>query len=176
MAKEQKTFLTLLNRSWKTEFPFLKAGWADEVKRRPKNCNFLCDDYATLRGRYYFFQIDFSRRRRGELSITITLSKSQGESILPASDDPEPTPLSLGAFGIWQFMQRPSYAWSIVDLEAESMALLGISSGLAKPPDVWCPTTYHQPLEKIVEEAIADVNQTLRKYVLPTLQIQAQTP
>jgi len=30
--------------------------------------------------------------------------------------------------------------------------------------------------EKIVEEAIADVNQTLRKYVLPTLQIQAQTP
>jgi len=95
------------------------------------------------------------------------------ESILPPSEDREPTPESVGAFGIWQFMHRPRFDWSLVDLEAESMALLGISSGLPNSPNVWRPSTYDQPLEKIVEEAIAHVNQTLRTFVFPVLQIEA---
>ncbi|MEO8428133.1 MAG: hypothetical protein ABI651_13565 [Verrucomicrobiota bacterium] len=173
MANEQKTFLAKLSESWSTAFPSIKPAGEDEVHRRPKSCNFLCDAYGAIRNRYYFLQFNFSPKRRGEFTMTITISASRKESILPASEDLTPSPQSIGAFGIWQFMHRPRFDWSLVDLEAESTALLGLSSGLPKSRNVWQPSTYGQPLERVVDEAIAHVNKTLRTHVFPVLQIEA---
>lgn len=134
MANEQKIFLKALRKSWSVEFPSIKSAGEDAAKRRPENCNFVCDDCVASKARYYFLQFDFSRKRRGEFSIIITISKSRADSILSASEDQEPTPQSVGAFGVWQFMRKPWKAWSLVDLEAESMVLLGFPSGLPKKP------------------------------------------
>ena len=117
--------------------------------------------------------LDFSSTRSGEFSIGITVSPSSDRSTLDPALVSEPTPISLGSSGIWQFIRKPRFNWSLVDLEAESMALLGFSSGLPKSPNVWRPSTYAQPLEGIVEEAITHVNQTLRTHVFPVLQIEA---
>jgi len=117
--------------------------------------------------------LDFSPKCRDQFSIGIVISPSPERSTLDPAMVDQPTPTSIGSFGIWQLMGRPYFAWALVDLEAETKALLGLSSGLPKSPDVWRPATYDQPLEKIVDEAIADVNLRLRAHVFPMLQIEA---
>ncbi len=175
MAGEQKQFLKQVTALWRREFPFLQPVDLQELPRVPKGCNFLYQGGGGVPGYYYFVCFDFSSKRRGEFSIGVTISQSPERSTLNPAMVDKPTPTSVGSFGIWQFMGRHYMAWALVDLEAEAKALFGLTSGLPKSPDVWRPTTYDQPLEKIVEEAIADVNQSLRKHVLPALQIQAQT-
>lgn len=173
MAGEQKMFLKRIASAWRQEFPFLKPVNLQELPQIPKGCNYLCDAYGEARSRYYFVRLDFSPKRRGEFSIGVTVSPSPERSALDPAMAKEPTSTSIGSFGVWQFMKRQWFAWSLVDLEAESMALLGLSSGLSKSPNVWRPGTYGQPLEKIADEAIVHVNQTLRTHVFPVLQIEA---
>ena len=173
MAGEQKLFIKRIGASWRREFPFLKPVDLDEVPRLAKGCNFICDDYGKTKGRYYFVHVDFSPKRRGEFSIGVVVSPSPGRSMLDPAMVDHPTCTSIGSFAIWKFMRRSHFVWALVDLDAESIALLGFSSGLPKSPNVWRPTTYDQPIEKICDEAIAHVNQTLRTQVFPVLQIDA---
>ncbi len=173
MAGEQKLFLKTIASVWRTEFPLFRPLNLREVPQVPKGCNYLCDAYGDTRSRYYFIRLNFSSKCRGQFSIGVTISPSPERSTLDPAMASQPTSTSIGSFGIWQFMHRPRFDWSLVDLEAESMALLGISSGSPKSPNEWRPSTYTQPVEKIVEEAIAHVNQTLRTHVFPVLQIEA---
>ena len=85
------------------------------------------------------------------------------------------SPVSVGSFAIWQFMGHQRYDWALVDNEAESIALMGFSTGLPKSTNLWRPTTYQQPIEKICDEAIEDINRTLRKYVFPVIQLNGYT-
>jgi len=59
MAASKKLFLKHVASSWRRRFPFLLPVHLPEVPQVPKGCNFLCDDYAATRSRYYFVQVDF---------------------------------------------------------------------------------------------------------------------
>ena len=171
MAGEQIEFVKRIAASWRQEFPFLKPVYLKEIPQVPKGCNFLCDAYGSSRERYYFILLVFSQKKRGEFSIEIVVSPSADRSTMgPATGIPSPR--AIGTFGIWQFMRRQRFAWALVDLAADTKALLGISSGLPPSPNVWRPATYNQPLENIIDEAISHVNQTLRASVFPVLQIE----
>ena len=87
------------------------------------------------------------------------------------------TPTSIGMFTIWKFMNLPRFHWALVDLEAEQYALfakLGVQQidlrGL-KSSNTWQPSSYDLPVDKIADEAIADVNDKLRRFVFPKLEV-----
>ena len=177
MAHEQNHFLRHAALSWRKEFPFFKPIDLEEVPKVPKGCTYLCDAYASTRGRFYFISFDFNPRCRGEFSLGVTISPSPNRSVLDPAEAPKATPFTLGSFGIWQFLDKPWLAWALVDLEAEQRALF-LQAGVEDPLSelgprrhVWRPTSYAQPFEKIAEEALNDVNEKLRSKVFPVLQI-----
>ena|SRR3974390_3358624 len=182
MAHEPRQFLKRLAASWRKEFPFLKPVDLDEVPRVPKGCNFLCDAYGASRGYYYFVTLDFSPKRRGDFTVGITVSTSPNRSTLDPGETSRPSASTVGSYGIWQFMGRPRFVWALVDLEAERDALfaeLGTPMpelGRRRSPNVWQPSTYGQPFEKIADEAIAHLNHTLRTEVFPVLEIETSEP
>ena len=73
-------------------------------------------------------------------------------------------------------MGQQSYCWDLVDIEGDSkawFASLGIPMGDSIPaaPHAWHPSSYGLPREAIDEEAIQDVNEKLREFVFPVLEI-----
>src|SRR6266700_4816381 len=104
VASEQKRFLKIIASNWEREFPLVKpVDLPHEVPRAPKGSNFLCDAHADTRSLYYFINLDFSPKRRGELTIYITASPSPTKSVLPVEMiAPHPSPNSVGTFGIWR--------------------------------------------------------------------------
>ena len=175
MGKEQKLFLKKVRETWKTEFPFLKPVDLDETPKLPKGCNFRCDDYASTRGVFYFVAFDFSQRRVGEFSLGVTVSGSAGKSVLDPSADYRPTPTNIGSYSMGVFLGRQSFRWDLVDVDAKTNAILislggePIASHVSE--NTWKPSSYALPFEQIADEAIRDVNDKLRRFVFPKLEI-----
>jgi hypothetical protein len=142
-----------------------------ELPQVPKGCNFVCDKYALSRERYYFVRVNVSPKRRGQFSIAVAVSLNRDKSTLDARDTLEIAPLTVGSFGIWQFMQVPRFDWALVDTHSELISHFGADVVPPRSPYLWVPTTYEQPLEKIISEAVGHVNQTLRRCVFPRLEI-----
>jgi len=177
MGKEQKLFLRQVREAWKTEFPFLKLVDLEETPKTPKGCNFRCDDYFSRRGVCYFVTFDFSQRRQGEFSIGITVSPSPEKSVLNPPEHYVPTPTNIGSYNMAVFLNRPSFRWDLVDVDAKTNAILSSLGGMpiATPAhvaaNVWKPSSYASPFEQIAAEAIRDVNDKLRRFVFPKLDI-----
>lgn len=181
MANEQKQFLKMVREAWKTEFPFLKPVDLDEVPRQPKGSNFRCDDYFSTRGVCYFVSVDFSQRRQGEFLVGITVSPLGEKSILSPPENYTPTPTSIGTYNLAKFLNRQSFRWDLVDVDAKTNAILVSLGGAAIPtPDyvaanVWKPSSYALPFEQIADQAIRDVSDKLRRFVFPKLEIAVGT-
>ena len=175
MAKEQKLFLKKVKDAWKAEFPFLRQVDLNETPKLPNGCKFRCDDYASTRGVYYFVTFDFSQRRQGEFSVRITVSGSPAKSVLDPAADYQPTPTSIGSHSMGVFLGRQSFRWDLVDVDAKTNAIL-VSLG-GEPivghvsANTWKPSSYALPPEQIVDEAIRDVSDKLRRFVFPRLEI-----
>lgn len=177
MSKEQKLFLRKVRENWKTEFPFLKPVNLDETPKLPKGCNFCCDRYASTREVYYFVTFDFSQRRQGEFSVGITVSNSPEKSVLNPPVDYRPAPTNVGSYSIAVFMGRSAFRWDLVDVDAITNATL---ASLGGPPiamaghvaaNTWKPSSYALPFVQIVDEAVCDVSDKLRRFVFPKLEI-----
>lgn len=177
MGKEQKLFLGRVRKNWETEFPFFKPVDLNEIPKLPKGCKFRCDDYASIRGVFYFVTFDFSQRRQGEFSVRITVSDSPVKSVLDPATDYQPTPTSIGSHSIAAFLGRQAFRWDLVDVDAKTNATLA-SFGAAPvtppgyvSPNTWKPSSYALPFEQIADEAIRDVSDKLRRFVFPKLEI-----
>jgi hypothetical protein len=163
--------------SWRKEFPFLKSVDLDEVSGVPKGFNFLCDAYGQTRGRFYFFAIEFSPKRRGQFSLRVAVSSSPEHSKLGSVLTSKPAAGAIGSFGIARFLGKNQFAWALVDLEAERDALfkdLGVPMpdlGDNRSNRIWRPSTYEQTFEAIAAEAIAHLNDMIRTKVFPVLEI-----
>ena len=175
MAKEQKLFLKRVREAWKTEFPFLKPVDLDEVPKQPKGSNFRCDDYFAARGICYFVSFDFSQRRQGEFQVGIAVSPSCEKSVLDFPEDYPPTPTNIGIYTLAKFLNRQSFRWDLVDVDAKTNAILVSLGGEPIASQVsentWKPSSYALPFEQIADEAIRDVNDKLRRFVFPKLEI-----
>jgi len=180
MSKEQKLFLEKVRETWKTQFPFLKPVDLDETPKLPKGCNFRCDDYASTRGVVYFVTFDFSQRRVGEFSVGVTVSNSPEKSVLNPPEDYRPTPKNIGSYSIAAFLGRSTFRWDLVNVDAKTNAMLASLGGtpIATPPHVaantWKPSSYALPFEQIADEAISDLNDKLRRFVFPKLEIACE--
>jgi hypothetical protein len=179
MGKEQKNFLKKVREAWSTEFPFLKPVDLDEVPRQPKGSNFRCDDYFSMRRVCYFVSFDFSQRRQGEFLVGITVSPSREKSLLNPPEDYTPAPTNVGTYNLAKFLNRQSFRWDLVDVDAKTNATL-VSLGVAPIPtlgyvaaNVWKPSSYGLAFEQIADEAICDVSDKLRRFVFPKLEIAA---
>jgi len=177
MGKEQKLFLRKVREVWTAEFPFLKPVDLDEVPRQPKGSNFGCDDYFSTRGVCYFVSFDFSQRRQGEFLVGVTVSPSREKSVLSPPEDYTPTPTNIGTYNLAKFLNRQSFRWDLVDVDAKTNATL-VSFGAAPIPtpdyvsaNIWKPSSYALPFDQIADEAIRDVNDKLRRFVFPKLEI-----
>lgn len=177
MAKEQSIFLRRVARSWASEFPFLSGVDLQEIPRVPKGCNFVCDAYGITRQRYYFISFDFSPKCRGQFTVRVTASESRERSILGQVTKTDPSPSAIGMFPIARFVNRPRLAWQLVDIQGERNALFARLGGEedqvtpSRSKNVWHPSTYNQPIEKTSDEAIASINDILRRNVFPVLEI-----
>jgi len=177
MANIQKVFLRRVKEIWKTEFPFLKSVQLNEMPKLPKDCNFRCDDFFSTRGVVYFVTFDFSPRRQGEFSLGITVSHSPDKSILSPPIDSQPSPTNIGSHNIASFLERPAFRWDLVDVDARTNAILVSLGGqaIATPSHVaantWRPSSYSLSFGQIADEAIRDVNDKLRRFVFPKLNI-----
>ena len=177
MAGEQRIFLKRVGETWRTEFPFLKPVDLDEIPKIPKGSTFRCDDYFVTRGVCYFVSFDFSQRRQGEFMVGITVSPSPEKSFVNPLEYHPPSPISVGVYNLAAFLNRPSFRWDLVDVDAKTNAIL-ISLGgmpITTPDfvavDVWKPSSYALPFEQIATQAVRDVSDKLRRFVLPILEI-----
>jgi hypothetical protein len=177
MSKEQKRFLKKVRESWNTEFPFLELVDLEEIPKMSKGCNFRCKDYFLTRGVCYFVTFDFSQRRQGEFLIGITVSPSPQKSVLSPPIDYTPTPTNIGSYNMAVFLGRQSFCWDMVDEDTKMNAIMVSLGGELNqtpgyvPENVWKPSSYALPFERIVEETICDVNEKLRRFVFPILEI-----
>jgi len=177
MSKEQKRFLKKVRETWNMEFPFLELVDLEEIPKISKGCNFRCKDYFSTRGVCYFVTFDFSQRRQGEFLIGITVSPSPEKSVLSPPEDYTPTPTNIGSYNMAVFLGRQSFRWDLVDVDAKVNAILvSLGGEPIQTPDyayanVWKPSSYALPFEQIAEEAICDINQKLRRFVFPKLEI-----
>lgn len=177
MGKEQKLFLKQVREAWKNEFPFLKPVDLDEIPKMPKGSNFRCDDYFSTRGVCYFVSFDFSQRRQGEFLVAITVSPIREKSVLSPPKDYTPAPTNVGTYNLAKFLNRSSFRWDLVDVDAKTNAILVSLGGAAiSTPDyvtanVWKPSSYALPFEQIAGEAIRDVSDKLRRFVFPKLEV-----
>jgi hypothetical protein len=177
MSRMQQQFLKKVRETWKVEFPFLKAVNLEETPKLPKGCNFRCDDYAPIRGVFYYVTFDFSQRRQGEFSVGISVSNSAEKSVLSPPENLEPTPTNIGSYSIAAFLGRPAFRWDLVDVDAKTNAVLQSFGGspITTPgyvsANTWKPSSYALPFEQIADEAIRDVNEKLRRFVFPKLEI-----
>lgn len=181
MAKEQKLFLRKVREVWAAEFPFLKPVDLDEVPKQPKGSTFRCDDYFAARGVCYFVSFDFSQRRQGEFMVGITVSPSRDKSVLNPPENYPPSPTNVGIYNLARFLNRQSFSWDLVHVDAKTNATL-VSFGAAPIPtpdyvaaNVWKPSSYALPFEQIADEAIRDVSDKLRRFVFPKLEIVVET-
>jgi hypothetical protein len=179
MAGEQKLFLRKVAESWKEEFPFFRPVHLGGAVRDPKGSTFLCDDYSDSRSMWYFFQIDFSPRRRGEFSASIYISPNKDRAGVSIPESTTPTAMSVGVYAIWHFMGQPRYSWALIDDDSQMDAMLTsaggepINAGLpGRTKYVWKPATYDQPVDKTIDQAIAHLNETIRMHILPKLGIR----
>lgn len=181
MPNEQRQFLKMVREDWKTRFPFLNPVDLDEVPRRPKGSTFRCDDYFSTRGVCYFVSFDFSQRRQGEFLVGITVSPSREKSILSPPENYTPSPTNIGIYNLSRFLNRQSFSWDLVDVDAKTNAILTSLGGVPiVTPDyvaanVWKPSSYALPFEQIADEAIRDVSDKLRRFVFPKLEIVVGT-
>lgn len=177
MSKEQKRFLEKIRESWTKEFPFLELVDLEEIPKISKGCNFLCREYFSMRGVCYFVTFDFSQRRQGEFLIGITVSPSPEKSVLSPPENYTPTPTNIGSYNMAVFLGRKSFCWDLVDVDTKMNAILislggeGIQTPDYVSANVWKPSSYALPFDRIVEEAICDVNEKLRRYVFTILEI-----
>jgi hypothetical protein len=177
MGKEQKFFLKRVREAWSLEFPFLNPVDLDEVPKRPKGCNFRCDDYIAVRGVCYFVTFHFSQRRQGEFSVGVAVSPSREKSALSPPENYTPSPRNVGSYSMAVFLNRQSFRWALADVDAKTNATL-VSLGMEPIPtpdyvsaNVWKPSSYSLPFDQIVDEAIRDVSDKLRRSVFPKLEI-----
>lgn len=167
----------MVREAWKTQFPFLKPVDLDETPKLPKGCNFRCDDYASSRSVFYFVTFDFSQQRQGEFSIGVTVSSSAKKSVLNPPADYRPTPTNIGSYNIAAFLGQPAFRWDFVDVDAKTNATLASLGGTPIPTpshvaaNTWKPSSYALPFTQIADEAIRDVNDKLRRFVFPKLEI-----
>jgi len=177
MTQEQKLLLKKVCQRWVVEFPCFKTVNLDERPKAAKGAVFRCDKYATDRGIYYFLVFEFPRHRPGEFSLRIAVSRSAEQSALDPPVDYKPTPTNIGSHDIAAFMQLQSYQWDLVDVDARNDVVLAELGGPAlggptyRPESLWQPSSYSLDAESIVEEAIDDVNNKLRRYVFPQLNL-----
>jgi hypothetical protein len=175
MMKSEQLFYRELARNWGGRFPALAPVHLPETPQPPKGSNFICDKYYGERRRAYFFNVFFSQKRRGEFTLSVTISDSQQRSLLEGRSSSDLNVPLIGTYRIAAFMQRQDYWWAIKDVNAESSDLLrsfGIASGDfgSRPtPHRWRPTSYDLPFEKVVEEALVDLNEKISNFVLPKL-------
>ena len=177
MGKEQKLLLKKVRQLWSVEFPLLKPVDLDEVPKQPKGCNFRCDDYFSERRVCYFVTFHFSQRRQGEFSIGITVSPAREKSVLSPPEDDTPDPKNVGTYNLAKFLNRQSFRWDLVDVDAKTnTTLVSLCAAPVLTPDyvlanVWKPSSYALPFDQIAEEAVRDVSDKLRRFVFPKLEI-----
>ena len=177
MATVQNVFLRKVRESWKREFPFFEPVDINEVPKLPKGTKFVCGDHFESRKVVYFIHFDFSEKRAGEFSICVSISASKDRSVLEPPNVYKPSPLNVGSYGIGAFLDCQTFRWTLVDVDAgldENLRSLGLEPiGFASmpSPNTWKPSSFSLPAEKIVEEAILDVNEKLKSHVFPRLQI-----
>ena len=168
-----KILKTRLEKSWSTEFPGL------EVIRRNASGSivFCCNKYFTSRGLMYLFHIAFSSRRPGRFSVSIGISKSEVNAGPLQGSNFEPS--KLGEYPICAFQSTKDFWWHLEDIESRERASLaqwgvpGLTSLVNyNDNNRWRPSSYALPIEDIVDEAICDLNQRLKKFVFPKLQIE----
>lgn len=180
MAGESKLFLKAVRKSWKQKFPFLMPVDLDEVPKVQKGCNFRCDKYWASRGVCYFFTIDFQPKIRGRFTLGISISSNPEKSIIGHGVWPLTAAQPTGMFGVWQILERRYLAWDLVDRVGELNQLydqLGMDYRMERDdsPDIWRPTSYSMPVERIIEAAIEDLNSVMEKQVLPKLRIESES-
>jgi hypothetical protein len=178
MAKLQKAFLTKVREVWKREFPFLELVDIDQVPKLPKGTDFGCDEYAINRGVYYFVSFHFRPKVPGDLSIAVTVSNSPDKSVLDPPLDYRPSPTNVGTYNIAAFLGLPDCRWHLTDVDGDLNRWLfpGGEPPVVLPPDpnVWKPSSYAIEFDVIADEAIQDVNDKLKRFVFPKLEIDCK--
>lgn len=181
MPSKNKLFLELLAEAWSERFPFLIRTDIDEIPKRVKGGNYICETYYVERGVYYFISIEFHKKRKGEFTIDVTISDSKLNSIRDGKywDPSSFNPCVTGAYRLGMFVNRRDYWWALEDFDAiyaKNIKSLGFDLELVKkmtvpPNNRWQPSCFSKPFEEIAREAIADINNKLEEFVFPKLKL-----
>ena len=177
MVNLKKSLLEKIAVSWREHFPFMHQVNLQETPKIPKNCNYRCDSYSLSRGLFYFFQISFPPKREGEFTLVIVISNDANKSVIDHGIALNPTKNAIGRYGIWQFMGRQRYSWSLKDIDIENERFFkaaGIENVQFSKTDSdkkWKPKSYNMPVDEIIDSAIQDVNACLIRHVIPQLDL-----
>jgi hypothetical protein len=113
--------------------------------------------------------------------IQITVSPSPDKTFIDPQGDYPPGPTNIGPYNLGWFLDpHQNLLWDLVDVDGKVNAILAsLGGGFQFPeysgPDVWKPSSYVLPFEEITDEAIRDINDRLRRFVFPKLEIAAGT-
>lgn len=177
MPSITRLFLRKLRENWRGKFPFLRPVDLDESSRRVSGGNFVCDQYFAERQLAYFCSVEIHHQRKGEVTIDVTVSDSKQRSVREAKCGAVINPQESGTYRLGMFVNGRDFWWALADTDARlsnDLKSLGIEPSTLDPASLqnrWKPKTYDLPMDTIIDEAIADINQKLELYVFPKLKI-----
>lgn len=177
MKEIEKTFLTTVKQQWMQRYPFLKAYRPKSSSGLKKDACYLCDDHAETRKRFYFLFFTFSPKQPGQFSISVTVSDSVEKPLQEGLPGASLSADTIGTFTIAAFLGKQNKSWMLYDWEAQEVAYwksLGVqmpSVGISNSPNIWKPSSFDLLPDKIIEQALADVNHTLETAVFTKLKL-----
>jgi hypothetical protein len=177
MRRLHTVFFNRLKLDWAREFPFLRPIEVAETPMRPRGSNFVCDNFLRTRGHLYFFSVEIPPKRSEELTLEITISDSKERSRLEIGWRQDLLSLKPRTYRIGAFLNGKDFWWALADVNAKNSALMeslgapAIGTSALQRANSWKPSSFDEPIETIVKEAVQDVNSKLRQHVFPKLHI-----
>ena len=186
----QKQFARALKQSWAREFPFLIP------HEKPEDGHAILFRNANdAAKRWIYFGVQFNTKTPVQFTVNIIVSdapdyrKRLTHTMLTLEEiraAPIPFPIGLHRIGAFFPNSRGDFWWHLTDIEGARAQLFSQLAGHMSPAQkaeweqaqrvifridenrVWRASGY-EDADKVISEAIADLNTRLREYVLPQL-------
>jgi len=177
MAKFTKPFMQELRLSWQREFPFLQPASANIIPNRSQSITYTYHT-GSATNLFYHFAILFTSKQPGEFTVEIFISDKPTQETMTICWPDDIKDRKLGQYRIGWFVDGKDHWWGLKDNVAESNAFMKSLDAdfpsnlqMQKRQYLWLPSSLDQPLNSIINEAIADLNQKMKDHVFPKLDI-----
>ena len=171
----QKEFLSSLRDNWATKYPFFMPIETKE-KGRLKGGNYVSSLLFEKTGCYYFLSVLFSKTYSGRLTLEMSISDDERESVLDMNFSFDPDVREKGTYRLACLWGKSDFWWKFKKDDGDArFEELDSKTGYDSSKSLWEPVDYSVEEDAIIKQIIEDLNTRIDEFLMPIL-IGARAP